>query len=843
MSRRPMLRVTARGLWARKRRLLGQVAAVFLGVAFLSGTLALSTTMKHAIDSSFTTANQGIDVIVRNATATSAAADAARGPIPAKLVDTVARAPGVAVAQGEVKGYGEIVGSDGTAVTGMGPRVADTWLTDPALNPWRLVAGGPPRGPEEVVVDQTSATAGKLHVGQATTVLTPEPVPVTVVGIAAYGAASGNGGSSYVGFTLAGAQEHLLHRADQVTQVVAAAGAGVGQDRLVAAVAAALPPGVQAISGSALTGEEIAAVDDAFFDAFSAFLGVFAGIALLVAALSVHNAFGVVAAARVRESALLRALGAGRGQLLRGLLGEALVLGTVGSVAGIAAGYGMAAGLEGAFAGAGLALPISGVVFTLGNAALSLVAGVLVTVVAALLPALRAARTAPVQAMRETAVDAAGTSAARIWLGLALVVAGAGLTVAVAATRAGVAALGAGALVTLVGVITVGPVLATATARVLGTPVARLRGVPGRLAGRNVERNPKRTAATASALLVGVAVVTLFTVFGGSLRASTGANLAQTFHGDLVVTPAGRGYGGAGFSPDAAHAIAGAPGVAVAAPTGTATVLVGGASVRLTVADLAQLDRLFTLDAPADGLAVSSTAAQQHGWHAGDTVPVTFADGATSRLRIGRVYQPITPLGDAVLPREAWAPHATQPLVSGVYLGLAPDADPAATTTAVNAIASRYGGLTVRDRAAYIDAETGMVSTILNIVYVMLALAIVIALLGIGNTLALAVYERTREIGLVRAVGAARAQVRATIRWEAVLTAVLGTGTGAALGLFLGWAFVRSSSGRAEIDTIAVPWLQLVIIVLAGAAAGLLAGTRPARRAARLDPLAAIATE
>lgn len=837
-----MARVTGRGLWSRKRRLVGLVSAVFLGVAFLTGTLGLSATLTNAIDSAFTTAYQGTDVVVRNATATTTVAGANRGPIPGSITAAVRGVPGVADAQGELRGNGVIAGSNGQAVTGMGPRTADTWLTDSTLNPWKLVDGAPPKGPDEVVIDQNSANVGDLHVGESTTVYLPGPTKVTISGIAVYGDATSDGGSSYVAFTLAGAQQHLLDGKDGVTQIVVRAEPGYSQDQLRAAIAAVLPPGTQAITGAQATSDQIAAVDSEFLNFFKAFLDVFAAIALIVAMLNVHNTFGVVAAQRSRESALLRALGASRGQILRAVLGEAAVLGLIGSVAGLAAGYGLAAGLKDAFASVGFDLPISGVVFTVGNAALGLAVGLAVTVIAALTPAIRASRTAPVEALRESAVDTAGASRIRQWTGAALTVAGVAGVAAAALDHRSATVVGLAGFVTLIGVLVLGPVIATVAAGVLGAPVARLRGVPGQLARRNVARAPKRTAAAASALVVGVAIVVLFTVFGASLKASTGANLNQTFSGSLVVSNSAKGYATGGFSPAAAAQIAAVPGVSTAAAAEEGTVLLNGVSRPVTIGDPAQLDRVFTLGAPSGELAISSSAATANKWRVGSMVTVTFADGAKVPLRVGVVYQPISPLDAYIMPSSLWVAHTTQPLDSNVYVAFAPGADTQAATARIETIAKAYGELTVQDRAAYLSSQASMVDTLLSIVYVLLALAILIALLGIGNTLALAVYERTREIGLLRAVGASRAHVRSTIRWEAVLIALLGTVTGAALGVFLGWAVVRAVSATEQTGVVSIPWSQIVIVLVVGAIAGLFAGARPARRAARMDPLGAIST-
>jgi putative ABC transport system permease protein len=362
--------------------------------------------------------------------------------------------------------------------------------------------------------------------------------------------------------------------------------------------------------------------------------------------------------------------------------------------------------------------------------------------------------------------------------------------------------------------------------------------VPGRLAQRNAARAPRRTAAAATALTVGVAIVTLFAIFATSLRDAARANVAQTFTGDLVVTAGSSGPAPAeGFSPATAARIAALPGVAAAVPTGRGQVLLDGDPAKVTLADPAALKAAFTLRAPADELAVSRSTADDHGWRVGSQATVTFADGSRIPLTVGAIYDEIDPLGAVVLPTRAWTAHDPQTSATAVYIKGVP-----ADRGALDRIAAEYGGLTIRDRTQFIADSAAAASVFANIVYVLLALAIGIALLGIGNTLALAIHERTRELGLLRAVGATRPQVRAALRWEAALTALLGTLLGTGFGLLAGWALTRALATDSG-DGVTVPWLQLAIVLVAGVIAGLLAGTRPARRAARLDPLTAIAAE
>jgi putative ABC transport system permease protein len=380
----------------------------------------------------------------------------------------------------------------------------------------------------------------------------------------------------------------------------------------------------------------------------------------------------------------------------------------------------------------------------------------------------------------------------------------------------------------------------------LGAPLPALRGVPGTLARANAMRNPRRTSATAAALMVGVAVVTLFTVLAASIRASTDASVRQSFGGDLAITSAN--FVG-DLSPRLADDVGRLPEVAAAAGLATTAVLVDGTGTAVSVSDPGRLAAVLDLDV-RDGsvaglgdrrLAVADQTATDHGWRLGSEVRIGYPDGTTDRLTVGAVYRARTVVGNYLLPRAAWAPHATQDIDSMVLIGLRDGVDLAAGRTAVERVAAAYGNPSVRDRSELADTLSSGVDTALGIIYALLALAVLIALMGIANTLALSIHERTRELGVLRAIGLTRRQLRGMVRWESVLIAVFGTIGGLGLGVFLGWAMVRAAG--ADIGTFAAAPIRLVVVLAIGAAVGVLAAVRPTRRAARLDVLAAIATE
>jgi putative ABC transport system permease protein len=730
--------------------------------------------------------------------------------------------------------------------------VAGNWITDPGLNPYRLAEGRAPARSGEVVVNRGAAKKGGLKIGDTTTLRTPDPVKVTIVGLATFGGEDGMAQVTFTGMTRADAETHLTARPGQAAATQVRAAPGTGQRELVDRLIPVLPKGVEAITGQESAEENTDMISRQFLTLFTTFLLVFSGVALLVATFSIHNTFAIVVAQRTRENALLRALGASRRQVTAATLLEASAVAVTASAAGLAGGVGIAAGLQALFPAIGFPFPDGALVVGGLSLLLPLVVGVLVCLGSAVLPAVRAGRTAPLAALRETAVDRSGASRGRAAVGGSLA------ALAVAATLVGVLATpslwlaGSGAVLALAAFVVLGPVASSTAVRVIGIPLDRLRGVTGGLARRNALRTPKRTAATASALMIGIAVVSLFTVFGASLKATMDQTVSRSFAGDVVVSTPSFGAGGSGLSPRLAPAIARQPGVENAVGLGRGVAEVDGDGRALTVTDPVTLGEVFDLgrvDGSLDGLGVDGIAvtreeAGRQGLTTGDTTRLTFTDGVRKTFTVRAVYGRSELAGDYVITRAAWAPHRTQDSDTLVAVSFEDGVGTAEGTAAVERTAAAYGNPDVQTRDEYARSSAAGVDMMLTLVYALLALAVLIALLGIANTLTLAIHERTRELGLLRAVGQTRAQLRAMVRWESVLVAAFGTAGGLALGGFLGWVLVRASDGASGSDfAFAVPPVQLVVVALVGLAAGALAGLRPARRAARLDVLRAIATE
>ena len=848
-----MWRTTLKTISAHKRRLLATSSAVVLGVAFLAGTLVLTDTMRSGVSDTFAEANAGTDALVRSATEVGTGEIIDRGLLDAGLVDDIAAVDGVAAAVPEIEGIGQIVGSDGDPLGGNGPPTsAGNWIADPHVNPWDVAEGRAPEAPGEVVIDRAAADDGDLAVGDTTTIRIPEPIEVSVVGLASFGDADSAGPQTYAAFTTDFAQETLLPDPETISGVRVRAEDGVSQQELVDGLTPALPDGVEALTGAELTQEQKDDLESDFLGFLEAFLLAFAIVALVVATFSIYNTFSILVAQRTRESALLRALGASRRQVLASTVAEALVVGIVASAAGVAAGIGLAAGLDALMDAAGFSF---GSALAVEPAALAtaLVVGVVVTLVASASPAIKASRVAPLAALRDVAVDRSGASLVRGLAGVAVAAAGVAATVGGTTGDGSLPLSGLGALLVVAGFVLLGPVVARPAAGLLGGTLAgaRLqRGVSGRLARRNATRNPKRTAGTASALMVGVAVVTLFTVVAASVKQSIDDIVSQQVAGDLVIIQSD--FSGAGLSPELTPAVADLPEVDAATAIGAAPVAVNGDDDDADVIDPGSVERLLDLDVQegsVDGLgdrevALFTDYAEDHGLALGDTVSVSFADGETENLTVGATFGNGELASDVVLPKAAYEPHAaTRASDFVLMIELADGVSTAEGEAAIQPVADRFGAPDVQDRQEYIDTVAGEVDQLLTIIYGLLVMAIVIALMGIANTLSLSIHERTRELGLLRAVGQSRRQLRSMVRGEALLVALFGTVGGLGLGTFLGWALVQAIEAAEGLGSFAIPLDQLALVVGLGALVGVVAAVRPARRAARLDVLQAIATE
>lgn len=847
---RASLRLSMAGLRTHKRRFAGTFFAVLLGVAFLGGTLVMGDTLRSSFDAMFGRATGGTDAVVRgdDMITTPGESFGTRRTVPTELADEIARMPGVAAAEPRIEGPGQLLGKDGEPVGGGGPpTLAGNWIADEELNSYRIDEGRAPERSGEAVINRGAAKDAGLGVGDTTTVRTPDPLKVTIVGISTFGGEDGMGQTSFTALTRADAEKYLTAEPGRATSIQVRADPGESQAALVKALAPALPDGIEAVTGQEVTEENQDQIAGQFLSGFTAGLLGFAGVAMLVATFSIYNTFAIVVAQRTRDNALLRALGATRRQVVGQTMAEALVVAALASLAGLTGGVGIAAGLQALFPAVGFPFPDGDLVISGLSLALPFATGVVVCLASALAPAVRAGRTSPLAALRETAVDDSGSSRVRALVGGVLTAAGAVLTVYGASSGPSVMLTVLGAVVTLAAFVVLGPVASSYAVRILGAPLRRMNG---RLARRNALRSPKRTAATATALMIGVAVVSLFTVFGASLKSTMDQTVSRAFAGDVAVRVPAFGPESGALSPKVAPAVAELPEVEHALGLGSGVARVDGDGRALTVTDPGRMGDVLDLgtvrgsltDLGTDGVAVSRSEADDHGWQVGSTARFTFTDGEKRPFTVRAVYDQADLAGDYVLTREAWEPHRMQDSDSMVAVAFKDGVAEADGKAAVEKVAERYGNPEVQTRDEFAESSAAGVDMMLTLVYALLALAVLIALLGIANTLTLAVHERTRELGLLRAVGQTRAQLRAMVRWESVLVAAFGTAGGLTLGAFLGWAMTKATDSSGD-GVFTVPPLQLAIVALVGLTAGALAAWRPSRRAAGLDVLGAIATE
>ena len=853
-----MFRVIMRGLLARKFRLFASALAVTLGVAFMTGTMVLADTIGHTFNDLSSGVYKGTDAEVRAKAAFSGltmGGGEQRPLISASLVQTLRRVPGVAADEGSAMGYARLTGSNGKALgnpASGAPTIGGNWNLNSQLNPWTLVAGHPPQAANQVVIDKQSATTGHLRVGDTTTVMAlGPPRRFQIVGIIKFGTADSPGGASVALFTTPVAQR-LVAAPGKLTSVLFVADPGVSQQQLAANLRKALPHGLEAVTGATVTKEMQTSFQQGMAY-FNTFMMIFAVVALLVGGFMIFNTFSITVAQRTRENGLLRAVGASKRQVLASVVAEAVAVGVVASAVGLAAGIAVAAGLEAMLTALGFGLPAGGIVFSGRTIVVAVLAGVLVTVVAALSPARKAAKVPPVAAMQEVLAGSTGYgSKQRIMVGAGILVLGVAALFTGLFTGIGsrVMMAGAGALLVFFGVSVLGRTVALPLSRIVGAPLPWLRGIPGKLAQENAMRNPKRTATSASALMIGVGLVGFITILASSTTASINSIVGRSFAGDIVIDSGAALTGG--IDPTLAQRLNKLPQVAAATGVRAGLAEIYGKVQQIGAVDPRMGSKIFHVspvagsiaDLGRNGVAVYKSAATAHHLRIGSPVSLLFRDTGRHVFRVALIYGDSTA---APAPRYFLGIPGFDAMVlrhydSEVVVQKAPGVSTAAALAAVRKVAAGYSGTSVMDETAFKAELTKPFQQMVTLIYALLALAVLIALLGIGNTLALSIFERTRELGLMRAVGMTRRQLRATIRWESVIIALQGTLLGLLVGVFFGWALVLAMKDQG-VTVFSLPVVSLVVMVVLAAVAGVVAAIPPSRRAAKLNILRAIVSE
>jgi putative ABC transport system permease protein len=841
-----MWKVTAKGLLAHKLRLALTAIAIVLGVTFVSGTFILTDTLRNTFTTLFTNVYQNIDFQVRGvAQFTSTEGGAVRNPVPESLLSAVRGVPGVEAAAGSVEGYAQFVSPDGRAVsTGGAPTLGLSFDPDPRISQLRIVEGRAPTTARDVVMDVGTAQKYGFRVGERVRVLLDGPPRTfTITGTVRFGSADNLAGATLAAFTIPTAQA-VLGDEGQFDAIDVVAAPGADKAAVQRGIAGILPRGVEVVTGQTVVDEQAGSIDRAL-SFFSTALLIFAFISLFVGAFTILNTFSIIVGQRTRELALLRIVGASRRQVFRSVLGEAAIVGLVASVVGLGLGVLAAIGLEALLRGFGITLPTGPPVFEVRTVFVALAVGIGVTVVAAVSPARRAVHIPPVAAISGQQVESDVPFRRRFWWGGSVALLG-GAALGLGLAEPAIQLVGVGAVGLFVGVSMLAPAVARPFSSVIGRPLAATMGVAGKLGRENSMRSPRRTAQTSSALMVGLALVAAIAVFGASLSKSATSSVDGAVSADLIVSSTGNS--GPGFFstavPTAASAVRGV--------TGSSTVYGGQFEFRRsleTLRAIATRDLSATIiihmtagstGALATGqlLIDTGTATADH-LSVGDTVPVRFALTGPTTMRIGGIYQSNALAGSYLVGGAFYQSHYRNPLPGAVLLQTDGGA---AVQRRVAAALAPFPNVQVQSRAQFEQSQTAQVDQLLGLVYALLALAVLIALIGIVNTLMLSVFERTHEIGLLRAVGMRRRQVRTMIRSESVILSIFGAVIGIVIGTGLGVALVWSLRSQGISDTV-VPVSSLVLFLVLAGVLGLLAATWPARRAATLDVLAAIAAE
>ena len=843
-----MLRITLKSVRGHFLRFLLTAFAVMVGTGFVAGTFVLSDSIRATLDGLFNQASKGVDVVVRGTESGADGQGGGRAALPLTLESTLAAVPGVQRVVPDLQGNALIAGKDGTAVrSGGAPGLGFFW--DPQGQSFKLLDGRGPTKAGEVAVEKRTLELSGLAIGDTTqAVIGDQRQSVTIVGEVEFGAGTTFGATAVL--VDAQSARTLFAPDGRVGDFQLEAADGTSEETLRAAVAKALPKDAEAITVTAFNEENQETLGTAL-GFVTTFLLAFAGIALFVGAFIIYNTFAMIVAQRTRELALLRAVGASRPQVRRVVLGEAFVVGLVGSAIGIGFGILVAAGAKAAlraFVGIDLSsdLPVKPL-----TVVASLVVGTAVTMFGAWLPARRAARIAPVAAMRDDLSIPAKGLRLRGGIGLSGLAIGAGLVVAgVSGDDISWWLVVPGALLVVVDAIVAAPVVARPVIRVVAAPFAAVLGVVGRLARENALRVPRRTATTASALMIGLALISALGVVAQSTKASVSDLVKQEVKADFVLSAGG----GVSVPGSVAPAVAKIDGVrSVLEGTGFGARTADGKDLTASSGNAAGLRdnvaitmRSGSLDAVDTGrVLVRETTAEENGWTTGSTVSLALGTLPPAEYVVGGVYADLQIIASDLLVDQKLYETAVPPAQrfnQGLFVKAEPGADLTAMRAALVAEVKQFLVVSVEDGEEFQSTAASGVNVILGILYALLLFSVVIAVLGIINTLALSVFERTREIGLLRAVGLRRRQLSGMITIEAVTTALFGALLGTALGVGLGVALQRGLAQQG-LEVLAIPWSTIVTVLVASAVVGVLAAVLPTVRAVRLDILKAIATD
>lgn len=852
-----MLALTLRGLTARKLRAALTALAIFFGVAMIAGTLMLTDTINKSFDNIFASANERTDVTVKPAEAVEDSRGGEPPAFSADLLQRVINVPGVAEAAGSIFDPSiAILDDKGKRIGPMGPPHLAASTVPVRFSPWTYVQGGPPQGPNQVAIDKFTAEEEKYKLGERVRISGPAGArSYRIVGVGRFGSDTPLGGASIALFTLEEAQR-LTGKEGKYDEILVAGDPGITPQQLKARVSSALPASVTVRTGEE-TGQAEAQDIKSGFSFLSTALLAFAGVALLVGGFLIFNTFSITVSQRTKEFGLLRTLGASARQVLATVLVEAWIIGLVASIAGILGGIGFVAMITALFKALGFSLPTSGLVISGTTIVVALIVGIVSTTIASIVPALRATRVTPLEALREGVADRGGPSTRRTVIAAALAGSGAFLIAfglfGTASAGSAFVLMGPGLVLTFVGVAMLSNRLIRPLASLVGWPIERLRGVTGLLARENTLRNPSRTTTTAASLMIGLALVTFVATFASALNKSFASALDKAFAGDLILLnsdnqsriPAG-----------VATVVSKVQGVDAVSPLasgdgdiqGLGKQAVGGIDPT-TVGRVANIDwvngsaaTLSTLG--ANGAIVEADWGKDNGIAVGDTVKITTPTGkrtsyvvrGSARDKAGLIFESL------VIPRQTFARDFGITSDDADLVAFAPGTNFDTVRARVDrALTQTFPNVESRSQTEFEADQRDQINQLLVLIYALLALSVIISLFGVVNTLILTIHERTRELGMLRAIGTSRAQVRQMIRYEAVITAMIGAIIGAALGLLL--AIVAVTALEDEGFVLSIPYPLLVVLLMLAGVAGVAAAIAPARRASRINVMEALQYE
>ncbi|MFJ8855365.1 ABC transporter permease [Streptomyces sp. NPDC102437] len=842
-----MFRTALRNVLAHKARLLMTVLAVMLGVAFVSGTLVFTDTLGSALRNQSAKSYDDVAVAV---TTYADQRDEKTPGITAATLKKIQGLDGVDTATGRVSGFAGVADPDGKLIGNGWSNTGGNY--SPGKNgkdsAYTFVDGTGPAAADRIALDKETAKRGEYHVGDQVRVATNGPVKkYTLSGVFTTEDGAVNAGGSLVLFDTEVAQKLYL-RPGVFQDVNVSAASGASAEKLLAEVKPLLPKDADAKTGQALADEQAKNIEDGL-SGLNGVLLAFAGIALFVGVFLIANTFTMLVAQRTKELALMRAVGASRRQVKRSVLLEAAVVGVIASVVGFAIGLGLAIGLRSAMGLFGGKIPAGPLIVSPTAVVAAFAVGVVVTVLAAWLPARRAAKIPPVAAMSSVHATATVKSlVVRNSIGAVLTLLG-GAGIVAGASRSGSSGrtiIAAGAFLTLIGVIVLIPLLSRPVIALVRPLLKRLFGVSGKLAAQNAVRNPRRTGATASALAIGLTLVTGISVLGVTLGQAVDRMTTDIIKADYMVTMASGGP----LDESALTALRKADGVSAISPQQATSLEVKGeyhAASAVTPGDVQQLFTLPTVSGSLDALekgeiAVDEKTAKSNGWKTGDTLPVKFENDKKGELKVGAVYEGNEMLSPVLVPKNVADAHGGMSYIREIWL----KTDGGATDANEQALVKALGdnpGMSIMDRQDIRDMFGGSVNLALNIMYGLLAMALIIAVLGVVNTLAMSVFERQQEIGMLRAIGLDRRRVKRMIRLEAVVISLFGAVVGVVLGTFLGWAIGQTLSSEIPEYALVIPWDRIAVFLVLAGIVGVLAALWPARSAAKLNMLTAIKTE